>query len=59
LAWQLVESVVKEPGMVWKQKAPHEISDQVRGLFFMVILLLVMVWALTPQHTVRYRVIPN
>ena len=33
MAWKLVESVVKEPGMVWKSKMPHEIS-QVRGLYF-------------------------
>jgi len=33
MAWQMVESVVKEPGLVWKQKMPHQI-DQVRGLFF-------------------------
>jgi protoporphyrinogen oxidase len=34
MAWQLVESVVKEPGLVWKQKMPHEVTDQVKGLFF-------------------------
>ena len=33
MAWKLVESVVKEPGLVWKSKMPHEIS-QVRGLYF-------------------------
>lgn len=33
--WQLVESVVKEPGLVWKHKMPHEVEDQVKGLFFM------------------------
>jgi protoporphyrinogen oxidase len=33
MAWQLVESVVKEPGLVWKQKMPHETS-YVKGLFF-------------------------
>lgn len=33
IAWQLVESVVKEPGLVWKQKMPHEVS-YVKGLFF-------------------------
>ena len=33
MAWKLVESVVKEPGMVWKQKMPHTVND-VRGLFF-------------------------
>ncbi len=33
MAWKLVESVVKEPGMVWKSKMPHEIS-QVKGLYF-------------------------
>lgn len=34
MAWQLVESVVKEPGLVWKHKMPHEVKDQVKGLFF-------------------------
>jgi protoporphyrinogen oxidase len=34
MAWQLVESVVKEPGLVWKDKMPHEVKDQVKGLFF-------------------------
>ena len=34
MAWQLVESVVKEPGLVWKYKMPHEVKDQVNGLFF-------------------------
>jgi protoporphyrinogen oxidase len=33
MAWKLVEAVVKEPGLVWKNKMPHEIS-QVEGLFF-------------------------
>ena len=33
MAWKLVESVVKEPGLVWKSKMPHEIS-QVSGLYF-------------------------
>ncbi len=33
MAWKLVESVVKEPGMVWKSKMPHQISH-VEGLFF-------------------------
>lgn len=33
MAWRLVEAVAKEPGMVWKQKMPHEIKD-VRGLYF-------------------------
>ena len=33
MAWKLVESVVKEPGLVWKSKMPHEIS-QVKGLYF-------------------------
>lgn len=33
MAWKLVESVVKEPGLVWKQKMSHEV-DQVEGLFF-------------------------
>jgi protoporphyrinogen oxidase len=33
MAWKLVESVVKEPGFVWKSKMPHEIS-QVGGLYF-------------------------
>jgi prolycopene isomerase len=34
MAWQLVESVVKEPGLVWKQKMPHEVTEKVEGLFF-------------------------
>ena len=33
MAWKMVESVVKEPGLVWKSKMPHEI-DQIKGLFF-------------------------
>ena len=33
MAWKLVESVVKEPGLVWKSKMPHQISA-IRGLFF-------------------------
>lgn len=33
MAWKLVEAVVKEPGMVWKDKMPHQIPD-VGGLFF-------------------------
>ena len=33
MAWKLVESVVKEPGLVWKSKMPHEIS-QIKGLYF-------------------------
>lgn len=33
MAWKLVESVVKEPGMVWKLKMPHQISG-IEGLFF-------------------------
>ncbi len=33
MAWKMVESIVKEPGLVWKQNMPHHI-DQVRGLFF-------------------------
>ena len=33
MAWQLVESVSKEPGLVWKQKMPHTIDD-IKGLFF-------------------------
>lgn len=33
MAWKLVEAVVKEPGMVWKQKMPHQV-DGVKGLFF-------------------------
>jgi protoporphyrinogen oxidase len=33
MAWKLVESVVKEPGMVWKSKMPHEIPG-IKGLFF-------------------------
>ena len=33
MAWKLVESVVKEPGLVWKSKMAHEIP-QVKGLYF-------------------------
>ena len=33
MAWKLVESVVKEPGMVWKSKMPHQIPN-IDGLFF-------------------------
>ncbi len=33
MAWKLVEAVVKEPGLVWKQKMPHEIPE-VNGLYF-------------------------
>lgn len=33
MAWKLVEAVVKEPGLVWKSKMPHEISE-IDGLFF-------------------------
>jgi prolycopene isomerase len=33
MAWKLVESVVKEPGLVWKSKMPHEIPG-IKGLFF-------------------------
>ena len=33
MAWKLVESVVKEPGLVWKNKMPHSVP-QVKGLFF-------------------------
>lgn len=33
MAWNLVESVVKKPGMVWKSKMPHSI-DGIEGLFF-------------------------
>ncbi len=33
MAWKLVESVVKEPGMVWKSKMPHQIPGM-KGLFF-------------------------
>jgi len=33
MVWSLVESVVKEPGFVWKSKMPHEVSS-VKGLFF-------------------------
>jgi len=33
MAWKLVESVVKEPGLVWKNKMPHSVPH-VRGLFF-------------------------
>ena len=33
MAWKLVESVVKEPGLVWKNKMQHSVPH-VRGLFF-------------------------
>ena len=33
MAWKLVESVVKEPGLVWKNKMPHSVPE-VKGLFF-------------------------
>ncbi|MDP6857421.1 MAG: FAD-dependent oxidoreductase [Candidatus Nitrosopelagicus sp.] len=33
MAWKLVESVVKEPGLVWKNKMPHSVQE-VKGLFF-------------------------
>ncbi len=33
MAWSLVESVVKKPGMVWKSKMPHSV-EAVKGLFF-------------------------
>ena len=33
MAWKLVEAVVKEPGLVWKQKMPHQIEG-IKGLFF-------------------------
>ena len=33
MAWKLVEAVVKEPGLVWKNKMPHSVP-QVKGLFF-------------------------
>lgn len=33
MAWKLVESVAKEPGLVWKSKMPHEIPG-IKGLFF-------------------------
>ena len=33
MAWKLVEAVVKEPGLVWKNKMPHFVP-QVQGLFF-------------------------
>ena len=33
MAWKLVEAVVKEPGLVWKNKMPHSVSH-VKGLFF-------------------------
>jgi len=32
MAWKLVEAIVKEPGLVWKQKMPHEVG--IDGLFF-------------------------
>ncbi|NNM36003.1 MAG: NAD(P)/FAD-dependent oxidoreductase [Nitrosopumilus sp.] len=33
MAWKLVESVVKEPGKVWKSKMPHTIKG-IEGLYF-------------------------
>ena len=33
MAWKLVEAVVKEPGLVWKQKMPHQVPG-IEGLFF-------------------------
>lgn len=33
MAWNLVESVVKKPGLVWKAKMPHSIEG-IDGLFF-------------------------
>ena len=33
MAWKLVESVVKEPGKVWKSKMPLQIPG-IEGLFF-------------------------
>lgn len=33
MAWKLVEAVVKEPGMVWKHKIPHQVNN-IRRLFF-------------------------
>jgi len=33
MAWNLVESVVKKPGMVWKSKMPHSVKS-IKGLFF-------------------------
>ena len=33
MAWKLVEAVVKEPGLVWKNKMPHSVEN-IDGLFF-------------------------
>ena len=33
MAWKLVEAVVKEPGLVWKNKMPHSVEN-IEGLFF-------------------------
>ena len=33
MAWKLVEAVVKEPGLVWKNKMPQSVPN-VEGLFF-------------------------
>jgi len=33
MEWKLVEAVVKEPGLVWKNKMPHSVPH-VKGLFF-------------------------
>ena len=38
MAWQLVESVVKVPGLVWTHKIPHEVKDQVKGLFIVEVI---------------------
>ena len=33
MAWKLVEAIVKEPGLVWKNKMPHSVEN-IDGLFF-------------------------
>lgn len=33
MVWKLVESVAKEPGLVWQSKMPHKIPG-IKGLFF-------------------------
>ena len=33
MTWKLVEAVVKEPGLVWKNKMPHSVPH-VKGIFF-------------------------
>jgi len=39
MAWKLVESVVKEPGMVWKSKMSHQIPG-IKGFFWRLLLVM-------------------